>query len=707
MLRIIATFFIVSQLHGLKGVVAVYDTDQTVLEIPGLGFVKGKPIQTVGYNGREPKIYHSYRNLKFATVKERFQESELVENSLGADAQHPYDGTKYGPLCQQGSMDPAQFSKLNGLIINDIIDKVLQKFLPLIPDSLKPLLPDIDTQFVLSILEAVFGQGFSGKSIEEILNDWLDGSIGVDEDCLHLQVAKPAYANETSNLPVMFFIYGGGYHGGTHVKHGPHRLGDYADIIFVSINYRVGPLGFLCLESDEAAGNMGLLDQVRALEWVQKYIGYFGGDPGAVTIFGQSAGGSSVHHLVLSPLVSAMNPPLFRRAISQSGTATATWGFEANQDYAINELADMLNCSHQTPDEVIGCFRHNVTALQLTKTCNDYVTKKRMGSELGWGASLPCAQSHGKNKFYTERDDPNRILESGNYQRIPIMFGANSYDGTLFYDEWFSQYVAPNNLTGDADFLKNDAVEKVLGGLGFGHAYAFADLVAAKYFRPGQLGHLNLMIPGAIDVAGTFTFKLPGMHVMEQSAKHGVEAYWYSLEQKSKKSFCYIATGAADLSGNFPFGDIGPGVCHIDDLWHLFDLELPLVLCDLKPLALGFASAFLSCVTEDITQKVDYAECMTRPDNAFISSAGECINGTLTDQDLVTSENMVKAWTSFAINGKPSIVSDDGDHVFNIDNWSRLNPVYIQFASDGVHEQSDYKKTFTLANDEANGIENK
>ena len=54
------------------------------------------------------------------------KESELVENSLGADAQHPYDGTKYGPLCQQGSMDPAQFSKLNGLIINDIIDKVLQ-----------------------------------------------------------------------------------------------------------------------------------------------------------------------------------------------------------------------------------------------------------------------------------------------------------------------------------------------------------------------------------------------------------------------------------------------------------------------------------------------------------------------------------------------------------------------------------------------------
>ena len=73
MLRIIATFFIVSQLHGLKGVVGVYDTDQTVLEIPGLGFVKGKPIQTVGYNGRAPKIYHSYRNMKFATVKERFQ----------------------------------------------------------------------------------------------------------------------------------------------------------------------------------------------------------------------------------------------------------------------------------------------------------------------------------------------------------------------------------------------------------------------------------------------------------------------------------------------------------------------------------------------------------------------------------------------------------------------------------------------------------
>jgi predicted esterase len=105
---------------------------------------------------------------------------------------------------------------------------------------------------------------------------------------------------QKSELPVMFFIHGGGFEGGTQIQMDAARLGDVANVIVVSINYRVGPIGFMCLNTDEAAGNMGLLDMTMALQWVQDNIGKFGGDPNQVTIFGESAGAAAIGHLVLS-----------------------------------------------------------------------------------------------------------------------------------------------------------------------------------------------------------------------------------------------------------------------------------------------------------------------------------------------------------------------------------------------------------------------
>ena len=98
----------------------------------------------------------------------------------------------------------------------------------------------------------------------------------------------------------MFFVHGGGFAGGTQLQMDGARLLDVGDVVIVSISYRLGPLGFMCLETDEAAGNMGLLDMVLALEWVRDNIAHFGGDPGKVTIFGESAGAAAIGHLLLS-----------------------------------------------------------------------------------------------------------------------------------------------------------------------------------------------------------------------------------------------------------------------------------------------------------------------------------------------------------------------------------------------------------------------
>jgi para-nitrobenzyl esterase len=145
------------------------------------------------------------------------------------------------------------------------------------------------------------------------------GPIG--EDCLFLNVWTTAKSS-SARVPVMFWIYGGGFNEGSSSV----AVYDGAElakkgVIVVSVNYRVGPLGFLAhpelsQESDHhTSGNYGLLDQIAALQWVHKNIAAFGGDPGQVTIFGQSAGAISVVNLMKSPLAKG----LFARAIGQSG----------------------------------------------------------------------------------------------------------------------------------------------------------------------------------------------------------------------------------------------------------------------------------------------------------------------------------------------------------------------------------------------------
>lgn len=127
------------------------------------------------------------------------------------------------------------------------------------------------------------------------------------EDCLFLNVWTPADAGPDAKLPVLFYIHGGGFTGGCgHEKHFDGPAWPTKGVVAVTINYRLGPLGFLCLPelSAEAGhtGNYGLYDQLCALQWVHDNIAAFGGDPDRVTLMGQSAGAMSVQQLCLSPL---------------------------------------------------------------------------------------------------------------------------------------------------------------------------------------------------------------------------------------------------------------------------------------------------------------------------------------------------------------------------------------------------------------------
>ena len=156
-------------------------------------------------------------------------------------------------------------------------------------------------------------------------NEFRRGGIySYSEDCLFLNVFSPETANAGDNLPVIVYIHGGGFTGGCgHEKHFDGPVWPQKGVIGVTINYRLGPLGFLCLPELEAeagkTGNYGLYDQICALKWVKDNISAFGGNPDNITVMGQSAGAMSIQLHCLSPITEG----LFKQAVMCSGSGVS------------------------------------------------------------------------------------------------------------------------------------------------------------------------------------------------------------------------------------------------------------------------------------------------------------------------------------------------------------------------------------------------
>ena len=173
---------------------------------------------------------------------------------------------------------------------------------------------------------------FSPRCIQNPLTSWylfpeLESPKILDEDCLYLNVYVPNGATEGADLAVMVWIHGGSLKHGSASQYYGEALAISGGVIVVTINYRLGVMGFFTTGSEDAPGNVGMLDQVMALRWVQDNIRVFGGDPEVVTIFGESAGAWSVGSHMISPL----SRGLFKRAITQSG-ALYSWPVESNAD---------------------------------------------------------------------------------------------------------------------------------------------------------------------------------------------------------------------------------------------------------------------------------------------------------------------------------------------------------------------------------------
>lgn len=267
-----------------------------------------------------------------------------------------------------------------------------------------------------------------------------------EEDCLVLNVFVPA-GKTNEKLPVLVYIHGGQFLSGKGPTEGVDLLTKQG-IIVVTINYRLGPLGFLCLQNDEAPGNAGLKDQVAALEWVKENIVHFGGDPDNVTLYGTDAGAACVEFLVLSEL----NRHLFQKVILESGSSSSVWAIDKYPLSTAKDLAKAFTVSDVDNDKLIEMYQ-NVPADLLNRMNSQYVNTLTDGT-VGFA---PCIEwTRNRDKSILSRS-PSEVLQMGHYDKLPIMFIFASFEGLFMRSEEYYSLNYKNRMEANfAEFLPAD-----------------------------------------------------------------------------------------------------------------------------------------------------------------------------------------------------------------------------------------------------------
>jgi para-nitrobenzyl esterase len=251
------------------------------------------------------------------------------------------------------------------------------------------------------------------------------------EDCLYLNVWRPASAPPGAKLPVMVWIYGGGFTGGS--SSAPSTSGTQfarQGVVLVAANYRVGRFGFFAFPAlsrerpDETKGNYAYMDQIAALQWVKRNIAAFGGDPNNVTIFGFSAGGVSVHSLIASPMARG----LFHKAIAESG------GSRDSVLTARPMRADGVDPNYPASAETIGINFARSMGIEGTDQAAMASLRALSADQVLRGAP-PQPGTNAQNYETTPILDGKLITETAetaykakHQPPIPLLLGSNSAD---------------------------------------------------------------------------------------------------------------------------------------------------------------------------------------------------------------------------------------------------------------------------------------
>ncbi|XP_056456992.1 neuroligin-3a isoform X2 [Gadus chalcogrammus] len=287
-----------------------------------------------------------------------------------------------------------------------------------------------------------------------------------NEDCLYLNIYVPTEDGECTNAkkqgedlsdndgdededirdtgakPVMVYIHGGSYMEGTGNMIDGSVLASYGNVIVITLNYRVGVLGFLSTGDQAAKGNYGLLDQIQALRWISENIGFFGGDSNRITVFGSGIGASCVSLLTLSH----HSEGLFHRAIIQSGSALSSWAVNYQPVKYTRHLAEKVGCNVLDTMDMVDCLRKKGWRELVEQDIQPARYHVAFGPVID-GDVIP--------------DDPEILMEQGEFLNYDIMLGVNQGEGLRFVENVVD---SEDGVSGnDFDFSVSDFVDSLYG----------------------------------------------------------------------------------------------------------------------------------------------------------------------------------------------------------------------------------------------------
>ncbi|XP_050720758.1 juvenile hormone esterase-like isoform X3 [Eriocheir sinensis] len=368
-----------------------------------------------------------------------------------------------------------------------------------------------------------------------------------EEDCLYLHVYTPQLCGDEP-LPVMVFLHGGAFFMG-----GPDFLGGSPlplltkDVVLVAPQYRLGTLGFLYTGDDVIPGNMGLKDQTLALRWVQENIRSFGGDPKRVTIYGQSAGGSSVHFQMLTPKAEG----LFHRAIMQSGNALSCWALRLDDPKRVAAgVGRQVEC---TGVEVDGRLDSVALLNCLQKVpASDLMLANVQGET--WN-NFPLHMAPRVDGDYLP-DHPANLMREGRYNKVDVISGMCRDEGANFGLESLT--------TPEGERLLSEYPRFAAYSVGTDQdeePYYLARRIHFHYLGAGNITLTQSNIDRWIEMIGdalSFPHNLASQfHARDTAYGHGI--YLYQLDHRGQRSLLDMIKTTLDTKW----------VAHGDDLQYL------------------------------------------------------------------------------------------------------------------------------------------
>jgi para-nitrobenzyl esterase len=375
------------------------------------------------------------------------------------------------------------------------------------------------------------------------------------EDCLYLNVFTPRA--DAGRRPVMVWIHGGGfgYGSGSELMYDGGALAARGDVVIVTINYRLGALGYLYLGGHGlaelgAVGNAGALDQIAALAWVREHIAAYGGDPEQVTVFGESAGGVAVCVLLAMPAARG----LFKRAIAQSGTANRMGGRDAASSNTQRFLIE-VGCTSDDPATLLQSLRA-LSVEQILRAQRQHVVIPTSFWPLIDGESLP--------------ERPLSAVRAGKARDIPLLIGVNRDEVKLY---------APPQRPALDDAALSGRVSELMPAGRRERAASVVETFRASRVQRG-LPSDNWDIFDAIETASRFT--VPAARMAEAQAEHQPRTYQYLFDWESptqRLGACHalelsFVFGTLDIPGNKQFTGNGPDAVHLSrqmmDAWIAF-----------------------------------------------------------------------------------------------------------------------------------------